>query len=151
MAKIDYYQLGLDIQSLLRGDSSITLSDKQILVESTSFPDPSINPFVNITIVGRDAPDNEQTISASTRIEMLVQVRIVVAAFDAQEIRNAIERRDDAIGDIELVLVANPDLNVPSKVNHSWITGGELETGAESNFYIASGTIDLTVNMTATT
>lgn len=143
MAKVDYYAIAEQIKAIL--DASVP--GLTTLVEEPRPAGPDQNPSACVQIRRRSAPENLQALTAGTQLLMEIDVSIIIEAF-ALSIRQAIELRDDYIGDVENALMANRTLS--NTVEVTFIDGGELETGRDSQGYYATGEVRLRVRKIAT-
>ena len=122
MARVDYYSIEQAIRTQLLADaglSNITVT----IEEELSFQRGDI---IAIFLDRRDAPAEEQTLSAGTHIRMHLKFSIWCFHFGLV-VADSIERRDDLLGKVELALMR--DRTFSGAVNSSWITGGEFQTG----------------------
>lgn len=143
MAKVDYYAIAEQIKRVL--DNSVP--GLTTLIEEPRPAGPDQNPSACVQIRRRSAPESLQSLTAGTQLMMEVDASIIIEAF-AMNIRQAIELRDDYIGDVETALMGNRTLY--NTVEVTFIDGGELETGRDSSGYYATGEVRLRVRKIAT-
>lgn len=143
MAKIDYYAIAEQIAAILNA----AVPGMTTLVEEPRPAGPDQNPSACVQIRRRSAPENLQALTAGTQLMIEIDASIIVEAF-AMSIRQAIELRDDYIGDVESALMANRTLS--NMVEVIFIEGGELETGRDSQGYYATGEVRVRIRKVAT-
>ncbi len=144
MARVDYFNIEEKIKQQLEANDEINTDVSAIIIEEElTFQRGKI---IGIYLERRDAPPENQTLSFATRIRFELKFNIWVFAWHL-EIREAIHLRDDLLGKVELVLMA--DRSLQGSVGSSWISGGEFDNGiGESGFY-SGASIELLADTTA--
>ena len=143
MARADYWAIEQELAEVLRAN----VQGLTVEVESEMMFSAEQSPWSVIYLQRRTAPESAQPIASGRRMRYQLRFSIWVWCW-ALEKAAAVRARDDILGEMELVLMANRTLN--DKVDYSWIEGGELQTGKaqESNF-LSGGEIVLIAEMTA--
>lgn len=147
MARVDYFAIQEAIKTVLEADQ--TIADAHIaLEEELEFNQQN---HILIYLMDRDAPENRQTLSGGTRTKFLINFSIWCFAYHMSELKEAMRRRDDLIGKVEIALMKNRSLG--GVVDGSWITGGEFANASQegSASLFAGGEIRLTTEQTAIT
>lgn len=146
MSKVSYFDIETEIASILTSD--ITLNGVNITVESVTELD--AGSWVGIYLVGRDVPDG-QPLANGTLMRYRLNFILWCWEYSLESITDAIQRRDDLVGRVEVALMKNRTLN--NSVNYSFIEGGELQSAqiAETSGYIAGGEIILKADITFST
>lgn len=147
MARIDYYDIANEIAGILSADSE--LSGVTVAVESDH--ELGVGLFVGVYIDRRESPPDEQQISAGTRERYILYVTLLCRAYSLDSISDAIRRRDDLVGKVEIALMGNRTLN--GKVGGLWLEGGALPSGKDESGsgYISEGEIIVAARVSAVT
>lgn len=146
MPKIDYYSIESELSEILKADA--TLDGVHITVEDNT--DMEGGSWVGIFLLGRELTEG-QPLAMSTRIRYRLNFLILCWDYSLDSIADAIQKRDDLIGKVEIALLKNPTIN--NLVNYSFLEGGELESAQleETAGFIAGGEIRLRAELTAST
>ena len=151
MAKVDYYAIQEKIKDILIAASASFTAENTLVEESQPFST-EINPYVSIIGTGRDVPPEDQVIAMGSVLRVVFNVTINVYAFrlgfDGQNMKGAIEQRDDLIGEIETILMS--DLSLGSTVEDVSLRGGLLESARDTDGYWAAGEVLLEIAVEAT-
>ena len=144
MAAIPYWSIREEIAEILRANlTGITIEIEKELEFGIDQ-----SPWVGIYLERREAPADQQPIAAGrvTRMFLEIHIWVFVHAFDLDL---GIKGRDELIGKIELILMANRLLN--ETVDSCWLDGGELISGQreEEKDFLASGQIVLRMEVSA--
>jgi len=146
VSKIDYYKIAEDILDLLDADTRTASIVKTIELDEASSLE--VGPSIDIRVEGREVNDADQTINNSTSFRALVKVVLMVFVFNLDGKRQAIQARDDIIGDIEMIFLENPTIN--DKVDCALLRGGSLDSGtADQTGYFSAGEVKLDIELTA--
>lgn len=143
MARIDYYDIEEKIKLLLQENDEINTEAHILIEKELTFEQGKI---IAIYLDRRDAPANIQSLSAGTRTRFNLQFTIWVFAFSL-ELQKAIELRDDLLGKVELVLMA--DRTLKGSVASSYISGGEFENVTGGTGFMSGASIELVADKTA--
>jgi hypothetical protein len=149
MARIDYFDIELELKDILESASLLSegVNAPTILIEEDlAFQRGDI---IQILLSRRDAPDELQTLSASGRTRYLLTISIWCYGF-ALTRRDAMRKRDDLVGKVEIVLQSNRTLN--DKVGSSWFGGGDFENRRESpeeDAFLSGAEIELVCDVSA--
>lgn len=131
---IDYYGVETELRELLQAaipEVVVAVEEEMVFSEG--------QPFIGIYLDRREAPDGLQTLSAGQRVRYRLTFSIWVWAI-AIEKDVAIKTRNDLIGRVEQILMANREWH--EQIETSWIGGGELQSGRSArNDFIAGGEI----------
>lgn len=152
MSRIDYFSIEESIEDILKASSDLSEgpSDVTVLVEEDiSFAGGDI---IQILLKRRDAPEENQPIASGTITRYDVTFSIWCYGY-ALERREAMKRRDDLVGKVEIVLQSNRMLGLPNLVNQSWFTGGDFENvqGPEESgdLFLSGAEIELVCDVKA--
>ncbi len=147
MARVDYYAIEQGIETLLKADTDLSEANIAIEEELTFQRGDTILIYLD----RRDAPAEEQTLSAGTRTRLLVTFSIWCFHFGMSKKQDVLERRDDLIGNTEIALMQ--DRTLSGTVETSWLVGGEFQTGPnpEGKGYGSGGEIQLVADVNAIT
>lgn len=144
MAKIDYWAIEEEIKYII--DSN--LDGYQVEIEEDLMFAAEQSPWVGIYLVRRD-PTEGQSIAAGTRLRYALQFSIYVWCFHFDK-KEAVRQRDDALGELEVLFLANRTLN--DKVDFVMVQGGELQSGrveGDIGGFVSGGEIVLTAEAVA--
>ncbi len=144
MSRIDYFLIEEKIKQQLEADDELNTDVSEILIEEElTFQRGKI---IGIYLDRRDAAPENQTLSFATRIRFELRFNIWVFAWHL-EVREAIHLRDDLLGKVELVLMA--DRSLQGSVTSSWISGGEFDNGQDGGGFYSGASIELIADKTA--
>ena len=150
MGRIDYNLIKTTLKEKLENYADLD-GVKIGIEEDVAFS--VMDPFINIDLVRRTAPDGEQTMSGGTKTNYLLHLRYSVwsAAFEKSA---AIKTRDDLMGYLEIALTSDRKLTTIDNIElfeTSWITGGDLiAEGIEENTFVAYGLVDQVARVSMT-
>lgn len=151
MARVDYFQIEKEIQTVLKDDAD--LAGVAVLIEEElTFAEGNI---ILIELDRRDAPDDLQSISAGQRTRFLLQISLWCWGFGYERER-AMEQRDDLLGKVEVALLkhraAQPGNAFGGEVTSFWMQGGDFENRrtTDSDRFLSGASIDLICDVTAT-
>ena len=146
MAKIPYFEIENEISEILRADS--TLEGVNITVEDVT--DIEAGAWVGIYLLGRSVPEG-QPLAAGTKTRFRLDIALWCWEYSLDSMADAIRKRDDLIGKVEIVLMANRTFN--NMVDYSFLGGGELQSAQldETAGFIAGGEILVQADITAST
>lgn len=145
MARVDYWNIEQQIKSILETDAVLDPLDVPVFVEEELTM--VSGPAIFVWLQRREAPESLQPIAAGRYTRFIIHIDIWVFEV-ALEVSEAIRKRDDLLGKVELALMAKRSLN--STVAASWIKGGEFENGSNSGGGFYSGaSIELAAEVTA--
>lgn len=147
MAGVNYYAIAEAISACIQ--SNVPNLQDRVFIEEEMPPGHDLNPSVSIMITGRRVPEDRQTLNAGTELLYVVDATIVVYAVSLEHMRKAIEIRDDYLGEIERVLLANIT-TLGSGIDIAWLDGGTLETARTAEGIYAAGEISLRLEVTGT-
>lgn len=144
MFRVDYFRIENEWAQIFRTDPR-TQEATVLVEEELSFYE---NDVILIELERRDAPDDLQTASAGQRTRFLLQMSVWVYAY-ALEKAVSMSRRDDLLGEVELVIQENRGLN--GLVGATWMQGGEFENrrSAEGPGFMAGAQIEVVMQVTA--
>ena len=148
MARIDYFNIEEAIKSILDADAD--LADVEVLIEEELTI--QRGNVVGIYLDDRDAPDEEQSLSAGTRTRFNVRFSIWCWHFGVgRDRRVPMQQRDDLVGKVEIALMKERTLN--DTVNMSWLEGGEFLSGPDptGDQFMSGASVILIVNVVGTT
>lgn len=144
MARIDYYEIQNAIKTMLDADS--TLSGVKNRLEALDIIAENCPQTV---IILKSRNNILEEIAAGQHIRMGITFEVWCYEY-ALEILQAMKKRDDLIGKVEIALMKNRTLN--STVQYHTITGGEFENVQSANFgWISGGSIVLVAEQQAIT
>lgn len=143
MARIDYYKIQQDIQTIIQNETSA----KQVTIEEGLVYNADETPWVGIYLNRRDAPSDRQSLSAGRRTTYNVRLSIWVYAF-AFQFSLAAKARDDALGEIEVKLMEHRALITEGSM---WFEGGDFETAKneDNNSFLMGAEIIMVVDATS--
>ena len=147
MARADYYAIEDAIRAVLAAASSLSgvtiLVEEELTVQRGS--------VIGIYLEDRTAPAEEQPIAAGLETRFHVNFTIWCWHFGVgRDRRPVMEARDDLVGNVEIALMGNRDLN--DTVDSSWLTGGDFLSGPDptGKQFMAGASINLTVDVKGT-
>lgn len=145
MARVDYYALEQAIADHLRKESEL----EGVRVEIEKQIDFGVDSdAVFIYLDRRDAPAEEQRLSAGTRTDFLLTFSLWCLAFHLDSVAAASELRDDLLGRVEVALMR--DRTFGGLAGTAWLEGGEFDT-LEDNGFLSAAEVRLVVRAHATT
>ena len=148
MARVDYFDIANEVKEVLIADSS--LQGVQVTVEDDAPLDSGA--WVSVVLVNRNTPSG-QSLANGTRTRFHIKFSLWCWQFSLESTGTASKLRDDLVGKVEIVLMANRTLN--NKVGNSWLEGGDMMSERIQNDnisgYIAGGEVVLVVDITAST
>lgn len=145
MARVDYWGIEQEIRTVILANADVAAtSGIQVLVEEEISMHRT--PTVVVTLEGRSAPDDLQTLSAGQRTRLFLDV-VILVHFYAMEVSEAARLRDTLIGNVEIALMNNRTLN--NLVSNLWLTGGAIVTVGGQAGFNAVGEVRVTVDVTA--
>ena len=108
------------------------------------------SPHINI-YEGRRDPANVQMLAAGTVQWYFFKWQVMVSAFSAAGFEDAGRQRDDLLGYVELAMMGSRNLGgfLPNKP--LLLLGGDLNSTRVDNGLWATGTLDLRIELKATT
>ncbi len=129
MAVVDIYGIQEALATILREDS--TLSEAKVVVEQV--PQFDDKPLILITATRWEVPEG-QSASAGTRLRMEIFITVLIRTHSFNNVADAINKRDDLLGKVQLVLMSNRDIG--DNVSFARFEGGRIPSGpvAESGF-----------------
>lgn len=126
MAGIDYSGIRAQIKSILESDA--TTQDARIYIEEEpQFGLSDVQKAIAVFTDRRNAPADEQSLSAGKRTRYYLRTLFVVLFFDQESFDAACTGRDELLGALELVLMSNRTLG--GTVASSWLEGGAFYSG----------------------
>lgn len=146
MARIDYYNIETELQTILNND----ISGAMVTVEEEIMSDVDMTPWFGIYLARREAPEN-QSLSAGQRTRFRLHLEVWVFCWSFDGVRQASEFRDDNIGKAEVAIMGNRTLN--GTVDTCWLEGGEFTSAKDDNngLFLSGGQIRVVCDVTATT
>lgn len=149
MARVDYYAIEQAIQTLLQGAAS--LSGVVVTVEEELLFGAEATPWVGIYLERRDAPSDQQSLSAGQRTRFRLRFSIWCWEYSLESVAKAIQLRDDLLGKVEVVLMG--DRTLGNTVSTSWLEGGEMPSARlpGGSGWVSGGEIVLVADALATT
>jgi len=149
VARVDYYAIEKALQTLLQADA--TLTGTTVTVEAELMFGAEAAPWVGIYLDRRDAPADMQGIGAGISTRMLCRFSIWCWAFTLESIEEAIHKRDDILGKVEVALMKNR--TITNNVSTSWLEGGEMPSGRipGNTGFMSGGEVVLVADVKATT
>ena len=143
MARLDYYQIELDMQTALKANAG--LAGVTVDVErDVNFGE---SDSVVIYLRRRDAPSGMQAMNAGTRTRFLVHIELYCMSCHL-EMATARRNRDNLLGKVELACMADRTF-ANAQVATSWIEGGEFEDGRGGTGFYSLGTIRVVLDASA--
>lgn len=144
MARIDYFAIEQEIQTILQADA--TLAGTNVFVEEDLLTSPELCPWVGVYIADRDSAGAPIAAGQQQRF----RVRYEVWCFEHRmEIPAAAQARDDLMGKVEVALLKKPTLN--GVVTSMAITGGAFDSGRVDAGFLMGGSIVIEIEKKATT
>jgi hypothetical protein len=131
VARVDYFAIEEAFQEILEDDAELQ-GVRVKIEEELSF---EFGDVVLIDLESRDAPPDQQTLSAGqrTRYNLLLSFWCYGAHL---EVKKASEKRDDLTGKVEIALMKHmtipADSPLEALVNGFWLLGGDFETRQEA-------------------
>lgn len=123
MAAIDYSGILDQIADIFAGDAR-TSSAHVVVEEDPQFGLSDWGSVILIYLDRRIAPPERQRMAAGRETNYHLSITIACVCFDLTSFKSASYKRNELLANVELVLMDNVTLG--SKVNTSWLTGGEL-------------------------
>lgn len=147
MARIPYYEIENEIAEILRADEE--LQSVNVTVEDVT--EMEAGAWIGIYLLGRTVPPDGQPLAAGTRTRFRLDIALWCWEYSLDSMADAVRKRDDLVGKVELTLMANRTFN--NLVNYSFLNGGELQTAQldETAGFIAGGEILVQADITAST
>ena len=141
MARIDYYAIGNAIKTALQADA--TLSGVTVELETeTLMSDAARGPgHVSIYLAGRSATPG-QAVAKGTRQIYEIAYSIVCRAASLDPI-DALQKRDDLVGKVEIALMSLPDRSFTNRVESWYLGGGEFDRMDVDDGLMAAGEVVL--------
>lgn len=126
MARIDYWSIENELAEIIKANTRAAY----VCVEEQIQFGADNSPWVGVYVERRDALSGMQTLSMGQRTRMKLHMVVWVWCFSL-EMERAIKDRDDMVGELELVLMQNREIN--GLVDTLWITGGRLPSARIAN------------------
>lgn len=120
MPKIDYDQIGVEIENVINNN----VSNVKIIRERELVFGFDNDRVAGIYLQPRRAPANRQKLAAGTRSDLLIGFLIRCIGFSIDGTSDAASKRNNLIGDIEDALIRNRDLN--GEVEFLYLQGGDV-------------------------
>lgn len=143
MARVDYRGIEESIRDVIQANQAT--EDAQVLIEEELTFDRGRT--IILRLVSRSADADLQSLSAGTRTRFLITYSITCFFF-ALEVSEAARGRDQLLGEVELVLMANRQLG-RTDIATSYLEGGDFDQGGAGDGFFAGGEITLIVDATA--
>lgn len=124
MARLNYYAIEEEIAEILRSDPDT--KDCHIAVEGEMTFQSGMAPYIGIYLDRRD-PHSDQPLDAGQSTRYVLRFSLWCFAVSFEEVRQAIEARDDIISKVEKVLMAHRTLG--DTVDTSYLLGGDMPSG----------------------
>lgn len=151
MARVDYYAIEQELQSVLAADSS--LQGTQIMVEEPIQFAKEVGRWVEIYGERRDAPSELQRVAGGTIL--IYRLRLAIWCYAVgMKVSDAIKNRDELLGTVEIAIMNARIQNQLTRVRNLSIEGGELPPAfqAEKNSgLISAGEIIVACEVTVST
>lgn len=122
MAALDYWLIKEAIKARLEADP--LTNHMSVVIHSLVQPIPELMPWVGIFMTNRVAPPREQKLAMGTTTDMTMGLTLVVAEYSLESLEEAVRRRDNAVGAVEVALIRNRTLG--GAVDHLWLQGGNF-------------------------
>lgn len=151
MPALDYYAVANAIKSIL--EASADLAGVTVVVEKEHTFTAGAEPWIGIYVERRD-PSPSQYLDAGQSTRYQIRFSIWVWCMSIEDTERAIKVRNELVGKVEKVLMANRTLN--NLVSMSWLLGGELPSGRLSSendeaIYLSGGETILVAETTTST
>lgn len=149
MARVDYYAIETQIQTILQADADLT--GVMVTVEEELIFGAESTPWIGIYLDRRDAPSDLQRLSAGQQTTFILAISIWCWEYSLDSLKKAIQLRDDLLGKTEVVLMKNRTLG--GQVSKSWLEGGDMPSAKvpDSSAWLSGGEIILKAEVTSTT
>jgi len=144
MARIDYYAIEEAIATQLRAAATLV----GVTVDVEQEPDFAEGSKVVIYLIGRNAPEEMQSLSAGLRTRYEITY-VAVCMAQMLDLKGAMEARDDLIGNVETAIMT--DRTFGGAVKSCWLMGGEFENArnGDDGLFNAAGEIEIVVDATS--
>lgn len=148
MAAINYSGIRTQIKSILEGDAALA-GTRIYIEEEPQFGLSDVQKAIAVFTDRRTAPPSEQSLAAGKRTRYYLRTLFVVLFFDTASFDAACTGRDDLLGALELVLMANRTLG--GLVATSWLEGGAFYSGRTAQGYpfVSVAELDMTSEVSA--
>jgi hypothetical protein len=148
MARIDYTGILLATKDILEADSNIQQMRATVELMRTTIPI-DISPHINI-YEGRRDP-SQQMLDMGTSQWYFFKWQLMVSAFSAAGFEDAGRQRDELLGYVELAMMKSRNLGGFLANKPLLLMGGDLHSMKVDNGLWATGTLDLRIELKATT
>lgn len=144
MARIDYWA----IEQALKDTLEANLNGVSVRVEEEMIFGAEATPWVGVYLERRESPDALQTLCAGQRVRYRMTFSVWCWAY-ALEMAVAMRERDDLLGKLELILMANREWH--EQIEMSWIGGGELPSARleQNAAFVCGGEITVIADASA--
>lgn len=133
MARVDYYDLELEVQRALQGATA--LDGVTVEVEEPWPENIEASPWVGIYLQRRD--DAGSNIAAGRHQRFQIRLELWCVEHSLESVGDAARLRDDLMGRVEVVLLQENAGNLRGKVEMLRIMGGAFESArGESGFWM---------------
>lgn len=148
MAAIPYADIRAQIKSILASDSSLS-GARVFIEEEPQFGLSDVQAAIAVFTDRRTAPAGEQVLAAGKRTRYYLQTLFVVLFFSNESYDAACIGRDNMLGALELVLMANRTLN--NTVSMSFLQGGAFYSGrtAQGGPFVSVAELEMTSEVSA--
>lgn len=137
MAAVDYSGIRDKLKDILEADAR-TSGARIFIEEEPQFGLADQQAVIAVFMDRRDAPAPSQGLAAGKRTRYFLRLSLWVVAFSLENYKGACDRRDEVLGNLELVLMANRTIG--DKVTSAWLEGGEMFSArdAQNTVYTAA-------------
>ncbi len=152
ITRIDYYAIEEAIKAVLDGDATLSSAGVLVLIEEQIIFDVEARGGWVVIYAERRDPSNESGISAGQRQRYAIRFSLWCWAYSLEGTKDAMERRDDLVGNVEVALLGNRSLS--GAVHKTILGGGDLAGGPlpqDMGGFVAGAEIILTAEATART
>src|SRR3990167_4581511 len=131
MPRLDYYKIEEAIQTILKADTSLV--GVHVEVEDEVIFGAESCPWLGIYLMSRSASSHLQGLSAGQRTRFQLNFSLWAWEYSLESQKDVMQRRDDLIGKVEVVLMNNRTLSVEGvdNVAHLWLDGGDMSGGRD--------------------
>ena len=147
MARIDYTAILRATKDIIAADANV--QNLRATVEiARAVLSLEMSPHINIFEGKRD--NAEQTITAGRQHRYNFQWQVMVSAFSAAGVEDAMMQRDEVLGYVELALMNDRSLGGVLTVKQLKLLGGQFRSQPGDNGFWSQAALDLSADITAT-
>ena len=146
MSGAGYYAVEKAIKDAINADED--LSEVRVFIEQDIVHAAESAPCVLIFISRRDAPANEQRLSAGRRTDWILSVHLICYGWHLDDTERAAELRDSLMEHVELALMR--DRLLGGACETLWLDSGGFESGPGNQGFLSAGEVSVKVKVFGT-